>query len=214
MMSIANVTGSTAPPPLRPPGEGASDGAAAVAVTSTDFCVEPLAFEQLNARLVEAITASDSEPAVAFAPLHPPEAVHVDAFVVDHVRSTLPPLITIAGLAVRFIVGSGGVTAMSMVRAVLTPELVHVRVNAVEESGATATEPAMGRAPVQPPLAVQPVAFVAFHVRVLLLPDTIEFGLALKLMTGGGGGAGETLTTTESLPLAPAPMQVSMNVDC
>jgi hypothetical protein len=44
---------------------------------------------------------------MAFAPDHPPEAVHAVALVADQVKLLLPLLATLLGLALRLTVGTG-----------------------------------------------------------------------------------------------------------
>ena len=64
--------------------------------------------------------------------------------------------------------------------------------------------------PLQPPDAVQPVAFVEDHVSVLLLPAVIAVGLAARLTVG----IGLLVTVTDALDCAvpPAPVHASVKV--
>ena len=48
-----------------------------------------------------------SEPVVAFAPCHPPDAVQLSAFVVLHVSVDALPLTTCVGAAAKVSVGGG-----------------------------------------------------------------------------------------------------------
>jgi hypothetical protein len=50
----------------------------------------------------------DALPLVAFVPLHPADAVHRVACVVDHVSVDAAPAARLAGLASRVTVGEGG----------------------------------------------------------------------------------------------------------
>jgi hypothetical protein len=64
--------------------------------------------------------------------------------------------------------------------------------------------------PLQPPDAVQLVAFVEVHVKVDLLPLTTPVGSALSAMVGGG--ADSTDTVTRRLALPPVPVQLSVKL--
>lgn len=55
----------------------------------------------------------------------------------------------------------------------------------VEASGATDRLPLVALEPLQPPEAVQDVAFVVDHVSVDLPPTVIESGLAVSVTDGG-----------------------------
>jgi hypothetical protein len=68
--------------------------------------------------------------------------------------------------------------------------------------GLTLCVPLVTSAPVQPPLAVQEVAFVLDQVRVEVLPEAIVVGLA---ETAAVGGAGAAVTVT----VAVAPIDLS-----
>lgn len=78
-------------------------------------------------------------------------------------------------------------------------------------SGPVLADPAVARAPLQAPLAVQVVAFVDDQVSVELAPLTTEVGLAL-MKTVGAGTTGMTVTTAEATPDPPGPVHVSVNV--
>jgi hypothetical protein len=70
----------------------------------------------------------DCEPLMDLLPEHAPEAVHEVAFVADHVRVELLPLITELGLAPNVIVGAGDFTDTLADCAALPPAPVQVRV--------------------------------------------------------------------------------------
>ena len=55
----------------------------------------------------EAAIATFSEPEAGLVPLHAPEALHVDAFVVVQVKVVSAPIATLMGLAVRLTVAGG-----------------------------------------------------------------------------------------------------------
>jgi hypothetical protein len=65
----------------------------------------------------------------------------------------------------------------------------------------------MASVPVQPPLAVQEVAFVLDQVRVELLPEAIVVGLAVSVAVGAG--AIVTMALAGAV-VPPAPVQVSV----
>ncbi len=69
----------------------------------------------------------------------------------------------------------------------LPPIPVHVSVKVVlAVKVLVVAVPAVARDPVQPPLAVQPVALVELQVSVEVLPDTTEVGLAAIVTVGAG----------------------------
>jgi len=71
-------------------------------------CPVPPVPVQLRVKLVAVVSVPVLWlPAVALAPLQPPEAVHAVAFVDDHVNVLLPPLATDVGDAVNVTVGAG-----------------------------------------------------------------------------------------------------------
>ena len=65
--------------------------------------------------VVELSAPVDWLPLVAFAPVHPPDAVQLVALVALHVSVEDCPLFTLAGFAVNETVGAGGVTATGTV---------------------------------------------------------------------------------------------------
>jgi hypothetical protein len=68
-------------------------------------------------------------------------------------------------------------------------------------------DPLTGIAPLQLPLAMQEVAFVADQVSVELAPDVIALGPALKV-TVGAGFITVTVAVWEPVPLGPAQVSV------
>ena len=73
--------------------------------------------------------------------------------------------------------------------------------------GVTPSAPLIASAPVQPPLAVQEVAFVLDQVRVELAPEEMVVGLADSVTVG----AGATVTVVLAGDVVPpAPVQVSV----
>jgi hypothetical protein len=121
-------------------------------------------------------------------PLQAPLAAQEVALVLDHVSIELLPDEMVVGLAVNVTVGAGLPPLPLTVTVWLAePEpLAPVQVSAyvVVLVGETVAVPLVAFAPVQPPLAVQEVAFVLDHVSVELLPDAIVAGLADKVTAG------------------------------
>lgn len=76
--------------------------------------------------------------------------------------------------------------------------------------GLTASEPETPREPLQAPDAVHESALVVVHVNVLLPPETMLAGLALRLTVGAGGAAIATVAEALAVPPAPPP-QVKVN---
>jgi hypothetical protein len=64
--------------------------------------------------------------------------------------------------------------------------------------GLTLFVPLVASVPVQPPLAVQEVAFVLDHVNIELAPDAMVVGLADRVRVGAGAGA---VTVTAAVAL-------------
>ena len=85
-------------------------GVAGVTFTLTLRVVVPPAPVQASVNVVDCESADVfSEPEIALAPLHPPEAVHVDALVADHDKVDVPPCAICAGFADSETLGAGGV---------------------------------------------------------------------------------------------------------
>jgi hypothetical protein len=68
-------------------------------------------------------------------------------------------------------------------------------------------DPLVASLPLQPPEAVQDVAFLDDQDSAELLPLAIVLGLALKLTVGAGE---VTVTVADCAALPPAPVQVSV----
>ena len=66
--------------------------------------------------------------------------------------------------------------------------------------------------PLQPPEAVQEVALVLLHCKVVCPPDDTLVGLALKLNVGAGVGAAVTVTEADWLTDPPLPVQANAKV--
>jgi hypothetical protein len=97
--------------------------------TVADWLAEPPAPVQLSVYVVLALRAPvDWLPFVALTPDQPPEAVHAVAFLVDHERVALEPLVTVLGLAASVIVGAGADTDTVADCAAVPPAPVQVSV--------------------------------------------------------------------------------------
>jgi hypothetical protein len=79
----------------------------------------------------------------------------------------------------------------------------------VAASGDVDWLPSTALAPLQPPEAVQLVAFVELQVKVDAAPLAMMAGLAVSATVGGGGGT-PTETVTDWLEEPPAPVQVNV----
>ena len=113
-------------------------------------------------------------PLVALLPFHAPDAVHDVAFAEVQVSTLCAPELTVVGFALRVTVGAGfaggggggggvtggGVTVTATSFDALAPAPLHIREN-VEVAARFAIDsfPEVAREPLQPPLAVQAVAF-------------------------------------------------------
>ena len=105
----------------------------------------------------------------------------------DQVSVELPPDVMALGPALKVTVGAGVETVTVALCAALPPAPVQVRVKdwslvrfPVE------AEPLVASAPLQPPEAVQEVAFVEDQVRVALSPLVTVLGLAESVTVGSG----------------------------
>jgi hypothetical protein len=129
-------------------------------------------------------------PEAAFAPLQPPEAVQLVAFVDDQERVELEPAATVVGLALRSTVGAGvaWLTVTVALRLLVPPTpLSQVRVYVVvAASGPTLWLPEVAFAPLQPPDAVHESASVVVQVSVDDPWAATVVGLASRSIDGSG----------------------------
>lgn len=148
----------------------------------------------------------DCVPLVALAPVQPPEAVQLVAFVEFQVSVAEAPLATLVGLTLSVTVGAGTAVTVTLWFA-LPPTPVQVSVNVVVAvSGDEVSLPDVALMPSQPPEAEQLVALVELHVSSVEVPAASVVGLALKETVG----AGTTVTVTDWLALPPGPVHVSV----
>jgi len=143
------------------------------------------------------------DPDVVREPDHAPEAVQLDAAVVDQVSVELPPLATLLGLALNETVGGVALTVTVAELLAEPPVPVQARLNWVVVLSATVdAEPLVDCAPVQPPDAVHAVAFVADQASVELLPLLTVEGLA-EIVTVGADFVTDTVADCAADPPAP-----------
>jgi hypothetical protein len=184
--------------------------AACMIVTFAVAAAVPPTPLQLSVKLVAIVRAvMFSVPLGPRAPLQPPDATHpVVALVDDQVNVVLSPLVTMLGFAVSVTVVVGaGATATLAVAAAVPPGPVHVSVNADDiVTDVIISLPRVGRAPDQLPEAVQPVASVVAHIKVVVPPLATLAGVAVIVTVGVGAIA--TLAVAAAMP--PAPLHVSM----
>jgi hypothetical protein len=184
-------------------------GAATVTVALLE--IVPPAPAQLKVNTVVALIAPvDCEPLVATGPLQAPDAVQVVALVEDQVKLEVPPWLTLLGLAAIKTVGCGVDTVIVADCAAEPPAPVQVSVNfVVAVRAGEVWLPAVACAPLQPPEAVQEVAFVDDHVNADVAPLCTVVGFALKV-TDGAAVVTDTFADCTALP--PVPLQVSVYV--
>jgi hypothetical protein len=153
-------------------------------------CAEPPAPVQLNVYDAFAFNAPVlCVPLVALPPLQLPEAVHDVAFVVDHASVLLPPALTDDGDAVSVMAGAGVEPEIETATLACAEPPAPLQLSvyaAFAVSTPVLSLPDTAFAPLQPPVAVQAVAFVLDQVSVLLLPVVIEIGLADNDTVGVG----------------------------
>lgn len=139
--------------------------------------------------MVVALSApEDFDPLIAWTPLHPPDALQLVALVEVQVRVDVPPLETLVGLALKDTVGAAGAETVTVADCEAEPPApVQVRVNFVVAVRADVVcEPAVASAPLQPPEAVQAVAFVEDQVNADVAPLLTVAGFAVRVTAGAG----------------------------
>ncbi len=156
----------------------------------------------------------DALPLSGFDPLQPPEATQDVALADVQFNVDADPLTTVAGLAVSDTDGWGGggtPTATVTVWLISPPGPAQLSVNAVDAASTpVAAAPFTGRAPLQPPEAVQAVAFVVVQARFDCWPATIVPGSAVSVSVGAAGGGATTVTLTVWLVEPPLPVHESV----
>ena len=152
------------------------------------------------------IAPVDVEPAEAWDPVQPPEAVQAVALVEDQLSVVLPPLAILVEAALSDTVGAAAATVTVADCEAVPPVPVQVTMNwVVALNAGVLVEPLTGSEPLQPPEAVQEVALVEVQVNVELLPLATVLGLAERV-TAGAVVFTETVADWDALP--PLPVQV------
>jgi hypothetical protein len=124
-------------------------------------------------------------PLSAFEPLQPPEAVQEVALVLDQVSAEEAPDFTLLGLALRVTVGDLPATVTVADWVADPPGPVQVSANSVVlVSVPDNFTPPVETLPLQPPEAVQPVAPVELHTRLVASPLLMVAGSTLNLTVG------------------------------
>jgi hypothetical protein len=165
---------------------------------------------QVNVYVVSAVSAPvEAVPLTAFAPLHPPEALHEVALLEDQVRVEPAPLATVLGLALRLTVTLGCALTVTVADCTaLPPAPLQVSVYvALAVSAPVDCEPLSAFAPDQAPEAVHAVAWVADQFKVALAPLLMALGPTLRL-TAGAGAATDTIADCVAVPEAPLQVNV------
>jgi len=137
--------------------------------------------------------------------------VQAAALVDDQVNVELPPLATLVGLALSDTPGAGAATVTVADWEAEPPAPLQVSVYVVVAVRAPVLwDPLVGSLPLQPPDAVQEVAFVDDHVSVAAAPLLTVLGLAEKATVGAGV---VTVTVTDCAALPPVPLHVRVYVE-
>ena len=192
-----------------------TDGGAGGTVTETEtvWLTLPPVPEQVSVKLVAELSAVlDSVPLVARSPLQPPDAEQLVAPVELQVSDVGLPTTTTDGLAARARVGAGVDPTLTVALWLAVPPApVQMSVKlVVVATGSVVWLPFKALAPLQPPDAVQLVAFDEFQFRVAVWPLVTVVGDAVSEIVGALGSA--TLTVTVRPLLPPAPVQVRVKL--
>lgn len=196
---------------------GSGSGSTAFTVTLTAVSVTPPVPLQLIENVVFAFSGpTASLPDTALEPDHPPAALQLVALADDHVSVTLSPASIVEALALKLTVGSGSgigaATSIDTDEAAVPPCPEQVNVNVVSAfKGPTTWLPDVAWVPLQPPDAVQLVAFVDDHVSVALSPESTALALDVRLTLGESiGSVPLTDTSTEATVTPPNPEQLNV----
>ena len=143
---------------------------------------------------------------IALAPDHAPEAMQEVAPEADHDSMAASPTLTVLGVTASLITGAELTTVTVVDCEELPPLPVHVSPNSVVFcSGPEGCDPLVATRPLQPPEAVQRLAFCAVQLRVADSPLTALEGEAVRVTVGAPG---VTDTCAEPDPEPPGPLQV------
>lgn len=180
----------------------------------TDASVVPPDPEQFRTKVPSLVSAfTVSVPDSDLLPFHKPDAVHsVEAveFETDHVSVVDPLYATLAGLALKVMIGI--LITMTVASAViaLPVESLQLNVNVLEAevSDALVSVPEAPFGPVHVPPPLHPVVFVVDQVSVVVEPLLTVLGFAVKETVAAPGGGCVTVTVTVADLLPPVPVQV------
>lgn len=153
----------------------------------------------------------DSLAFVALAPVQSPVAAHDVALLELQVRVEALPCRIAVGFALTASVGAGvtGVTLTVTVWVAVPPAPVQLSVYEVlAVSPLRTSDPVVPLAPLQPPVAVQLLAFVVDQFSVEDPPLATDVGVAVSDTVGMGAGLTVTVTDCDADP--PVPVQVSV----
>jgi hypothetical protein len=166
----------------------------------------PAAPLHLSVNVVVLVRAPvDCDPFGPSVPLHPPDAEQELALLDDHVRIEAAPLATVVGFARNDRLGAAAATVTVTVCEAEPPLPVQDSVKFVVALNWTvACDPLVAFPPVQPPDAVQVVAWVAAHSRTDVAPALMVVGFAERA-TLGGVSTTETVAVLVAVP--PLPVQ-------
>ena len=181
-------------------------------VMVTDCEADPPGPVQLRVKMVAAVIAPEVVPGllVGFDPVQPPLPVQVVAFEVLQVRVVVPPDATTVGAALNEIVGAGDDTVTVAVAEPEPPAPVQSSVNdELALNDEIDSVPLVAFEPDHAPEAVQDVALVLLHVRVVELPAATAVGFAASVTVGC---VAEIVTVVAEEVVPPGPVQASVKV--
>ena len=147
-------------------------------------------------------------PLSALAPDQSPDAVQAEAFWVDQVSIEAAPATTVPGEALKVTKGGKAETVTVADCAAEPPSPVHASSYSVLLLSAPVDQvPLVAMGPLQPPEAVQAVAFCELHVKVAMPPLDTAAGEAVNVTVGAGV---VTTTSADCEEDPPTPAQVSV----
>ena len=179
-------------------------------VIVTDCEADPPGPLQFSVKIVAAVIAPVVVPLllVGFDPLQPPLPVQAVALVVLQVKVVVPPDVTTAGVALNEIVGGIDDTVTVDIAELEPPAPLHPSVKVeVALSAEVTSVPLVVFEPDHAPEAVQDVALVLLHVRVVELPAITAVGFAVSVTVGC---VAEIVTAVVADDDPPAPLHPSV----
>jgi hypothetical protein len=150
----------------------------------------------------------DCDPDVAWDPDQSPDAAQDWALLECQVRVAAWPEVMVLGLTCKETMGAAGAIVTVVDWVALPNSPTQVNSNSVEVDRAPVDAlPLVGFAPLQPPEAVQEVAFAAFQVKIDAAPTATVVADADNVMVGPGP---VTTTSADCVVEPPGPEQVSV----